>query len=224
VALQNSFGKINHLWHGVLYILGFWCMIPPRGLTSQASRAEREATILAVNRAQGLLLTTYTMAGIYKCIVSGMEVNAGQISSFHPDALAYQIANRLQQTNSVSLLGDFFIQYPLLAWPGMLLVLYLQCFAWLVSLRPHLHRLWGLGLLGFHIMSGLTLSVFFLGNCLLLLLLLVKSPFIPRASSAKRICLDLPLIGDLWRYLQGKRYLQYHFVLRSRNTNPASRR
>jgi hypothetical protein len=188
-------------------------MIPPRGLTSQASRAEREATILAVNRAQGLLLTTYTMAGIYKCIVSGMEVNAGQISSFHPDALAYQIV-----------LGDFFIQYPLLAWPGMLLVLYLQCFAWLVSLRPHLHRLWGLGLLGFHIMSGLTLSVFFLGNCLLLLLLLVKSPFIPRASSAKRICLDLPLIGDLWRYLQGKRYLQYHFVLRSRNTNPASRR
>lgn len=209
VALQNSFGKIDHFWHVALYIAAFWCVIPPRGLTNQASRAEREATILAVNGAQGLLLMTYTLSGIYKCMVSGMEVTAGQMSSFHPDALAYQIANRLQQTNSTSLLGDFLIQHPLLAWPGMLLALYLQCFACLVTLRPHLHRLWGLGLVGFHIMSGLTLSVFFLANCLILLLLLVKSPFIPRASSAQRFCLDLPVIGDLWRYFQSRRCLRF---------------
>jgi hypothetical protein len=61
-----------------------------------------------------------------------------------------------------------------------------------------------MGLITFHLGSGLVLGIGFYHHVLLLGVLGLCSPFAP-AFELRAVLLDLPLFGDVWRWLSARR-------------------
>jgi hypothetical protein len=196
LALKNSFGKIDHAAHAWLLSAFLLVFLPDGGRGDFASsRARRQRYLNAFWSAQALTLLTYSMAGAWKLLGAVTQLWRGEPHSFAPLALAYHVADRLLRTQSESVLGGLLLEHPLLGWPQMLAVLYLQTTALLAAFRPPLHRLFGLGLIGFHTMVYLTLAIPFQLPVLLLGLLLLCSPFAPERADPREIARALPLVG-----------------------------
>lgn len=192
-----SFGKIHHLMHATLFTAFVFAVFLPDAAfrARHAQRAERQHALLAFHAAQTMLALTYSLAGVGKLLGSAYQLAQGQITPLHPEALARHIADRLLQTHPESLLGDLMIEYGALLWPMMLATLYLQLFALVAVFRPRLHRLWGLGLMSFHTVTGLTMTIDFTPNILLLGILYLASPFAPSGWDLRGMLSDLPLLG-----------------------------
>ena len=110
-----------------------------------------------------------------------------------------------KEPNQTSLLGSFAIEYQYLGWALMLGSVYLQLFALWVVFRPSLRRLWGLGLIAFHVGTYLVMAIDFSPSCLLLAVLLIAPA--PGADPGWRARLqDLPVIGDAWRIVATRRH------------------
>lgn len=196
-AFSNSFGKINHASHGWVLAGFLLVLLPDAGSAAlERSRLLRQRYLNAFWSAQAMLLVFYTMSGTWKALQAIPQIARGEVHSFAPTALSLHIAHRLLQTAEESVLGAFFIEHPLLGWPGFLLTLYLQVFAVWAAFRPSLHRLWGAGHMAFHLMVYLTMSVSFHPQVLLVGILLLASPFEPGCSWRRRVA-DLPLLGGL---------------------------
>ena len=127
----------------------------------------------------------------------------GQATLFSPDAGVLHITTMLNRMQEPSLLGPLIVNYPLLGWIPLLLIVYLQFFSFVVAFRPSLHRVWAAALILFHVGTDLTgLSVFVAPSALFLVFLL-GSPF-QISKSVRRTILDLPgvsLIDRLRRSL-----------------------
>ncbi|MEO0374720.1 MAG: hypothetical protein AAF329_08865, partial [Cyanobacteria bacterium P01_A01_bin.17] len=157
--------------------------------------AIRAATLIVFSGCQSMIMLTYTMSGFFKIIQIPIQAMRNQVHALMPEALPLQIANRLVQTDATSYLGTWLIEHYLIAWPLMIGTIYLQFFSLWASFRPSLHRLWGLGLICFHIASQLTMSISFWSNCLWLTLFFVNSPFAPKHFVWRQVVRDLPLFG-----------------------------
>lgn len=201
LALSFSFGKIHHLMHGWLFTaVIFAVFLPDAALApARASRRDRVLALRAVGAAQAMLALTYSLAGVGKLLGSLYQLGLGQTSPLHPSALAIHIADRLLQTQPSTTLGPWMIAHGTWMWPAMLATLYLQTFAVVAVLRPRLHRLWAVGLIGFHLVTGLSLTIDFTPNILLLGLLGLGSPFAPSPVGWQAMLADLPGVGRLFR-------------------------
>lgn len=199
LALQYSFGKIHHLMHGWLYVSFIYAAFLPNGAfrAAHASRRERQLTLLVMQAAQAMLGLTYSLAGVGKLLGTVYQAALGQTTPIHPSALARHIADRLLQTYPDSILGPWMIEYGVWLWPLMLATLYLQLFAFVAAFRPSLHRLWGFGLIAFHVTTALTMTIDFSPNVLLLGLLFSASPTAFPDLDLRRIAKDLPVLGHL---------------------------
>jgi hypothetical protein len=197
-AFINSFGKINHSFHGWV-LVAFLLVFLPDGRHDALARsvALRQRFLNAFWSAQALVLLIYSMAGGWKLLASIPQIARGEVHCFAPQALSLHIAQRLLQTDSQSLLGPFFVEHPLLGWPAFLLTLYLQTFALWIAFRPSLQRIWAAFLIAFHFMVYLTMSVSFAPQVLLVALLLLVSPFAPEGVDWKRCAAELPMIGRI---------------------------
>ncbi|MEM7331235.1 MAG: hypothetical protein AAF490_04015 [Chloroflexota bacterium] len=195
MAIENSFGKINHSMHAWLAV-GFCFIFLPTG--KPVNRVQRVTYLTTFWYAQALMLWFYSMSGIWKVNQGFAQLFAGEISAFHPYAMAQQIANRLLQDNSTSILGPFIVENPLIGWPVYLSALYLEFFSFVAAFRPALHRFWGLSLALFHLGTFLTMSIQFNQNILLLGLILMASPFHPASWRWQDTIRDLPILG--WVY------------------------
>jgi len=194
-ALDGSFGKISHGDHMWLWTLIGLIFVPDRSPTGPPSdRLERQRTLEVVWAIQFILLMFYSMSGALKLLPVPFQAMAGQPTAFSSEALARHIADRLLQTGSSSLIGDFFIRHTWLGWPLFVGGLYLECFSLFVAFRPGAHRLWGLGLISLHIGIALTMNIWFTRNILLLALLFVNSPFAPAGIPLWTQVAQLPLI------------------------------
>jgi hypothetical protein len=200
VALVNSFGKVSHAYHGWV-LASFWLMFLPARAEARpaARRLGRQRYLLVVWASLAIVLLSYSMAGFWKTAVGLYQLALGEVSAFHPHALAYHVARRLLQTRSTTALGAFVVEHAWVGWPLFLLTLYLELFAFVAAFRPRLHRLWGLGLMGLHLGSYLILGVGHAPQVLLLALLGVGSPFAPSATGVRETLADLPLLGWPWR-------------------------
>lgn len=196
LALKYSFGKIHHLMHGWLYASFIFAFFLPNAAFApeRASRVERQSGLLAIQAAQAMVALTYSLAGLGKLLGAVYQAALGQITPLHPSALALHIADRLLQTHPESVLGPFMIDHALALWPMMLATLYLQLFAFVAAFRPRLHRLWGFGLIGFHVVTALSMTIDFSPNILLLGLLFLASPTAPRERPTVQ---DLPGVGGV---------------------------
>jgi len=162
-------------------------------------RTERHVLVLVFVAAQLLVATTYSLAGLGKVLGVIYQLSLGQVSSLHPTSLARHIAARLLETSDRSLWGPWLIERGGLLWPLMMGTLYLQIFALVFALRPALHRLLGYGLVAFHMMAPLTLSIDFTPAIMLCGLLFVASPVAPDRFSLRDVTQQLPLLGKLVR-------------------------
>jgi len=195
VALKSSYGKIGHSGH--LGVLVAFCLIflPAGWHRLSSSRLVQRRTLLTFWSAQALVLLTYTMAGLGKIGGALWQMSRGEAHAFLPDALALHIADRLLQTNARSPLGEFLIEHPVLAWPGMLAAIFLQAFALWIAFRPRLMPVWATGLIVFHLLSYFTMTIIFPQNCFLLALFFLYPVWRRDPWDWRRAIRDLPLFG-----------------------------
>ena len=200
LGLKYSFGKIGHSMHLWLLISFLFVFLPKDWAKATLPRVERQMTLRIFWGAQTFILMTYTLAGLGKLLGAMYQIALGQIHIFHPQSLAYHIAERLIQTDSHSILGSFFVEHPGLGWPMTLIMLYLQVFSLWIAFRPNLHRAWGAFLILFHISVSLTLSIHFHSQVLLVALFFLISPFHYK-TSWRAMCANLPIVGFVFKPL-----------------------
>jgi hypothetical protein len=196
-ALLNSFGKINHAFHGWILCAFLWIFLPDgTRATIGATRIGRQHLINGFWSAMAIQGVSYTLAGSWKVLGAIPQALRGEVHSLAPDALGSHIAHRLLQTGSESLLGGLFIEHAWLSWPSFVFVLYLQVFALWAVFRPVLHRAWGLGLISFHFMVYLSMGVIFEPPVLLMGILFLCSPFAPEWRLREMLG-ALPVVGGV---------------------------
>lgn len=199
VAFRNSFGKINHWGHLLLFTSFLFIFLPSGWHKLYPSRSVKAATMMFIGACMGVILTTYTMSGIGKILVGLIEASQGQANSFSPDALARHIADRMLETGQESVLGDIFVNMPILGWPMMMATIYFQLASVFVLFRPELHRFWGGIHLMFHAGVYLAMTISFNNSVFMLALFLLASPFAPDDTSIIRILTRLPLLGKIFQ-------------------------
>lgn len=197
-GLQNSFGKINHGDHpmiAVAFVLIWLPRWPASGQRNSVSQAHLYLTVIGA--AQVMVGLFYTMSGLWKVYFGVQQLVAGEINTFHPHALATLIAFRLLQTDQESILGGLIVAQPLLGWPLHIGALYLELGALIAAFRPPLHRVWGIGLILFHMGTWLLMEIPFLPSMVLVGLLFVCSPFAPASINWWVVLHQLPGLGSL---------------------------
>jgi hypothetical protein len=197
MALKFSFGAVNHGDHlGVL--IGFVLIFLPAGWEARgaAGRKVRAATLLVFSGAQAMILLTYSMAGMWKAGGILQQWIMGELFTYlHPEGLARQVAAKMIEDDSASVLGPWLIEHPWVGWLPGIAAIYLELFALWVVARPSLHRAWGLGLALLHLGTHLVMGIGFPQNTLWLALFLVLSPFQPIEPSWRQAAGDLPVLG-----------------------------
>ena len=198
IALKNSFGKIGHSTHFLVLLSFICCFLPKNWHKPKLSRAVRQQVFTIFWGCQMMIMLTYTMSGIGKITCGIQQMIAGEMGAFHPYALAAHVAERLLQTNTHSLLGDWLIRYPLLGWPLMLGGIYLQFFSFWIVFRPALQRVWATALILFHLAIFFTMGINFPINAFIVALFFITSPFAHEYRSLRHWIKALPLFG--WFY------------------------
>jgi len=173
MAWHNSFGKIGHGLHVLLFIQFLMIWLPDGWSrdSAQSQRPTRMATLYLFWCAQGVPLLAYSMAGLIKTGCAIYQLIAGQASAFGPEALPRHIADRLLQTGESAPLAQWVIDWPWLFVPMMWVTLYLELFAFWALFRPTLRKIFVVGLIAFHLGSFLTMGILFTHNMFLLILL-----------------------------------------------------
>jgi hypothetical protein len=224
LALKFSFGKVHHLMHGWLFPTFVLVALPDGWSRAEGpgrGRQTRQATLFTFAAAQMAVAMTYSLAGLGKILGTGFQAAQGQITPLHPEALARHLADRILQTHADSLLGPWMIDHATWLWPLMLGTVYLQLFALQAAFRPRLHRWWAVGLMGFHAVSVLSLTIDFNPNILLVGILFAASPNGPRGWELRETLRDLPLLG--YAFCARSRWLaRASSMQRNRNSNASS--
>lgn len=195
LAFTNSFGKINHGSHLQILLCFLLIFLPTQWNLEKPRKDIQVATLMIFSGCQAIIMLTYTMSGFFKLLYIPIQAMRNQVHSLMPEALALQIAHHLLKRDEISVLGEWFIDHHLLAWPLLIGTIYLQFFAFWVAFRPSLHQIWGFNLILFHLATGLTMTVSFWQNCLWLTLFFLNSPFRPKSYNFRKIIRDLPLIS-----------------------------
>jgi hypothetical protein len=190
-AYLNSFGKINHAEH-LLILIAFILIFLPNKKNQTIN--QKISFVKVFFSCQLIIMLTYTLSGFWKIETGITQMLDGQIGSFHPLAMAYQIAGKLSETNESSLLANLFIKNIWLSWPLYLGSIYLEIFAIYAVFKPDLHKIWGVFLILFHIFVYLSMAIPFSFNIFLLGLFFIYSPFAPEKFSLKAVLKQLLLV------------------------------
>lgn len=202
-ALSNSFGKINHTYHAFVVCAALLCLSPLGTLDSiRRSTTRAQTLLLATWSLYASLMLAYTISGLWKVGFGLSQLLRGEVNAFSPMALAYHVAGRLVRTADTTIVASWVLEHPMLGWPLNLFVIYIETFAIVAAFRPRLHRAFAISLAAFHFGVALVLNIGFHQHILLLGLLGVCSPFAPETTTLKALMLDLPVFGDIIRWLQ----------------------
>lgn len=200
MAIINGFGKINHNFHGWLFVAGLFVALPGRR-SDPRSTAHRQITLSVFWSAQVVVLFFYALTGLWKVVYAVHALWSPRVSAFQLDGFSLLVAGRLLETDQQTLLGESLIGVPVLGWLLFNGTMYLEAAGLIAVFRPRLHRLWGLGLVTFHLGTQLAMGFSFPQNVALVGLLLVCSPFAPDDVSAAEVLGDLPGVRFVVRRL-----------------------
>lgn len=201
-AYTNSFGKINHAEH-LLILISFLLIFLPERLIKINSKT-KDQLIKVIFSCQLIILLTYFLSGIWKVEAGVEQLFNGQIGSFHPQAMAYQIAGKLAETNEQSLLADILIKNVWLSWPLYLGSIYLEVCSIFIAFKPRLHKLWGAFLITFHIFIYLSMVIPFSHNILLVGIFFLNSPFTEDKIKFIHSWEELPFFGRLIKLINNR--------------------
>ena len=192
LSVKFGFGKVNHNFHAWLWVAGFFVFLPSAAKLRDPSCRTRQSALSVVWSAQVLVLFFYTLTGVWKVAYGLHAFTTERVSSFEVPGFSLIVGERLLSTNQNALLGEFFVRNEVLGWLLFNGTVYLEAAALLVAFRPRLHRLWGGGLIAFHLGTQLAMGFTFIQNIALLALLFMSSPWAPERVSVKEVLLDLP--------------------------------
>jgi hypothetical protein len=204
-AIPNSFGAVNHGYHAWLWIGIILVALPDIRDVAEAKRVQKMAYLATISMVQLLLLSFYSLSGLWKFVFGLMALSAGEEGNFSPRGLALQLAHRMSQTGTSPLLADFVIDNYWLSWPMFLGLIYLQLVAICIAFRPRLHMIWGYALVGFHTGTWLLMEIAFPTHVIFLLLFFVMSPFRPQHWTVRDVLGDLPVFGVVFRRIMAAR-------------------
>jgi hypothetical protein len=198
MAVDNSYGQITHYWHA-WFLSSLVLILLPRGWQNAEHDLDRLRQVLFVLwGAQAMVLLSYSMSGLWKLVFGLGQLSFGLANTFSPTALARHTIEQFLESGAMGVLGPWLIAHPWAGWPLFLGALYLELFAFYAAFRPSLLLPWGLGLIIFHTMVYLTMAINFSYAALLLVILVVSSPFRPLHVRWFAVAADLPLFGWCW--------------------------
>ncbi len=184
VALALSLAKISHSDHVSLWVAFLLCLAPG-GSRSDLGRAKfRNGWLTAFAGCQVMAALFYSLSGFWK-LVGFLKAPTGWVSLLDYGGLSYSIGVKAGQAGGIPAAGAWLSAHPFLSTVGAWLVLYIQLFSLVAVFRPRVHRIWGVGLVAFHLATLVGMDVPFVQTMPLLALLFIGSPFVPR--------------GDTWR-------------------------
>jgi len=195
LALRNSYGSINHGSYFYLYVSFALLFLPPRDKEKETERRSTLSCLAVLWLVQGVLLFPYTLSGWWK-------IWDGRLELVSSDSMVRILLNRaLDDTDNIAPLLPFISQHDLLAQIMLLGTIYLELFAFLAVFRPHLHRVFGVALIVFHVGSDWVMNISFFSNILMIGLFLVLSPTAPDRFSLSGLIQSLPVLGIPFRAL-----------------------
>lgn len=194
-SLNASFGGINHNYHAWLWIAVAFCFLP----TGYDKRPDKLSFCTVFVTAQALVLLFYSMAGAWKVLYGLVSISQGMEGNFSPRGLALSLADRVMQTGTDPTFAPFVIENYYLAWLFFLGIIYVQLTSIMVAFRPQLHLFWGLFLVAFHTGTWYLMQIPFPRHVVMLMILLVASPFRPEKIDILEALRQLPIFGPLFR-------------------------
>lgn len=205
MAIVNSPTKINHSLHAWLYVSWIFIALPDGHWRERTRLAERFRLLYVFAVAQFAVLFAYTLTGLWKVWEGSLALVHHQTSGFDPSGFSYIIAERLLATDANTIAGPFFVQHELPGWALFVGTMYLESASVVVAFRPRLHKVWGIGLIGFHLGTLIVMGFTFNQNIVLLGLLFILSPFQPERFEWRQVILDLPGIHFFARQFERRR-------------------
>ena len=189
IAIANSYGSINHGQHVYIYVSFALLFLPGRSKETKLCRKDVLSCLSTLWLIQSMLLLPYTLSGLSRVRFSNVEL----LSS---DGMVRILLKRaLDETDDIGPLMPYLVEHELLAQTMLCVTVYVELFALLAVFRPHLHRLFGVMLIGFHIGSSWMMHISFNDNILMLGLFLVLSPTAPTRFSLFGTIQSLPIVG-----------------------------
>lgn len=192
LSVSMAFGKINHDYHAWWWTSALLVFLPTGGAFRRGGRAVQHRLLATLWAAQVMILFFYTLTGLWKLEHAVRALRSGAVSAFELDGFSLIVAERLLQTNQTTLLGELLVDHPLPGWVLFNGTMYLEATSILIAFRPRLHRVWGIGLLLFHLGTQLAMGFTFFPNVVLLGLLFLASPWAPEEIDVRAMILDLP--------------------------------
>lgn len=193
VALSLSLAKISHSDHASLWVVFLLCLAPGGNLRDLGRARFRHAWLTVFAGCQWMVALFYSLAGLWK-LVGFVRAPTGWVSLLDYGGLGYSIAVKAGQTGGVSAPGQWLAAHPFPATVASWLVLYVQLFSVVAVTRPKVHRLWGAGLVGFHLATLIGMDIPFLQTMPLLAILWIGSPFVPQGASWREAWAELPVV------------------------------
>ena len=175
-ATLNSFGKISHGDHMLIWMLAIAATLPTAAARGQ-TRADQLRRAETIWFATTTLLWFYFLSGLWKIVGGLVQLALAEPNVFSSDALSRHIAARLLQTSSASGVGDWLIAHPVVGTVLFWGAIYLELGSLLLPFRRALHQLWGVGLILMHVGIGAAMTIWFDGSIVLVGILLVCSPW-----------------------------------------------
>jgi hypothetical protein len=213
MAFVNGFDKINANFHGWFFVSVFLIFLPKGPWPGQRRASIRQYFLTVIWATQVTVLLFYSLTGIWKIHDGFFAFIHGKTGVFSMNAFSYIVANSLFRTNIDTVLGHYFARSVFIGWVLFMGTMYLESGSLIIAFRPRLQRVWGIGLILFHLGTQIVMGFTFPQNIALVALLIVASPFAPDHIRFKDAFLDLP-----WVHLVSRRIA----ALRRRNAQERS--
>jgi hypothetical protein len=205
MSFINGFSKINHDYHMWLFVAWVLILLPKGPWRKPRRISDRQYFLTVFWAAMFVMLFAYTLTGLWKIGVGTSALAHGRLSGFNLSGFSNIIGQNLLQTQPDTVLGKFFVRNEFAGWSLYTGTMYLETFSIIIAFRPRLHRIWGVGLITFHIGTQLAMAFTFGPNIMLLGLFFVGSPFAPDHIGFKETLLDLPVLHFISRRYQAVR-------------------
>jgi hypothetical protein len=216
MALLNGFDKVNHNLHSWLFVSVVLILLPRGPWAARRRVGDRQYFLTVVWVALLVVLFFYTLTGLWKLHDAVTGVIEGRINGFNFSGFSYIVGSRLLNDSRGTVLGPFFTHNEIPGWALFVGTMYLEACSVVVAFRPRLHRLWGVGLIAFHLGTQLAMGFTFPENIVLVALFLVCSPWTPDRIGIRDALLDVPLVHFTARrlgYLR-RRHAHGHLTVR----------
>ena len=167
-SLTQSYVKISHDWHVMLFVLFGLCFL---------SRRKVHRNLAVFFCTQALILFTYSLSGFWKYAAGLFQFFFDSVSIFDANAILYKVSYEMIARDIIPILSSWIFEFPWFFNILLIFAIYLELYSLYIVFQPKLHRVWGFWLILMHIGTYFCLGVSFAIPIIYLGLFFLLSPF-----------------------------------------------